>query len=174
MLPPRRYHIFNEEKARKYLASYRIGTLTGPTEFPRYAPDKTGFWRTLKGRVVDHFKATGKDPRNPLWGMLAMVPVYTLFIAVFAVVHDGAWAACPLPVKLVLAAALGVLQVLPLLHWLHDASHGSIGNSEGWWKFAGRASMDYTAGERAGCRQLHGMIACACPNATGSDDNHSP
>lgn len=111
------YHVFNEESARKYLPTYRIGTLTGPTEFPRYAPDASGFWRTLKRRVVDHFRSTGKDPRSPWTGLVRVIPMYIAFAALFAVVHGGVWADCPTAVKLLLTIPLGVLQVLPLMHW---------------------------------------------------------
>jgi hypothetical protein len=38
------------------------------------------------------------------------------------------------------------MQVLPLLHIMHDASHAAIGHNETWWKVVGRFTMDWFAG----------------------------
>ena len=65
---------------------------------------------------------------------------------IFAVLNGLLWKGCPWPVKLALAAIYGVLQVLPLMHWLHDASHGSIGYSQTWWSVLGCFAMDWFAG----------------------------
>jgi hypothetical protein len=38
------------------------------------------------------------------------------------------------------------LQVLPLLHVMHDSSHASLGHNETMWKFFGRLTLDWMGG----------------------------
>lgn len=45
-----------------------------------------------------------------------------------------------------IAALCCGMQVLPLLHIMHDASHAAIGHNETWWKVVGRFTMDWFAG----------------------------
>ena len=44
------------------------GTATGPTEFPTYAPDTRGFYKTLASRVKEYFDRTGYDSKAPTGG----------------------------------------------------------------------------------------------------------
>jgi cytochrome b involved in lipid metabolism len=144
----RMYHVFNEERARKFLAPYAIGTFTGPYEFPQYRPEAPGgFYAKLKERVIAHFKTTGKDPKSPVPGLLRMIPTIALFLVTFLVLNDRLAPGLPFWFKLcVLAPVFGVLQVLPLMHWLHDSSHGSIGWNQWWWRSTGILTMDLLAG----------------------------
>jgi len=139
------YHIMNEERARKYLAAYEVGTLVGPGEFPAFAPDASGFYATLKRRLREHFARTGQNPRNPIPGLLRIAPVIVLALLAFTAANNPAWG-LPLPLRIAAAAAFGLLQALPLLHWMHDASHGSIGGTGVWWDVIGQATFDWFAG----------------------------
>jgi hypothetical protein len=60
------YHCLTD-KPRKYMAAYEIGSLTGPGEFPAFAPD-TGFYKTLSERVKNYFESTQQDPKAPSRG----------------------------------------------------------------------------------------------------------
>lgn len=143
------YHVFNEKRATEKYKTMKIGDLDGPTEFPVYAPDRSGFYKTLKERVVKHFqdrKISPRQTRSPWTGLAAVLPLYVALIACFCVVHGAVWPTAPFAVKFVLAAAFGWLQVVPLMHWLHDASHGALGPNETWWKVLGRFAMDFVAG----------------------------
>jgi hypothetical protein len=140
------YHCFSLEKVMKQLHLFKIGTLSGPTEFPRFAPDASGFYKTVTARVKTYFDARPKGAlRSPWTGLIRMLPIIALGILCFALVHNmlGSYS---FPVKFAAAVVYGVCQVLPLMHWLHDASHGALGPNETWWKFFGRLSMDWIAG----------------------------
>jgi len=56
------------------------------------------------------------------------------------------WPEASFAAKLAVAAVYGVMQALPLLHTMHDASHTAIGHSEGWWKAVGRGCLDWFGG----------------------------
>jgi fatty acid desaturase len=80
-----------------------------------------------------------------------MVPVLAAFAALFWLVHaggaalphgGGAWAWA---LRLAAAAALGVCQALPLLHVMHDASHGAVGGPA-TWDVVGQGAFDWFAG----------------------------
>lgn len=60
------YHCLTD-KPRKYMAAYEIGTITGPSEFPGFAPDN-GFYKTLSERVKNYFEMTQQDPKAPSRG----------------------------------------------------------------------------------------------------------
>jgi hypothetical protein len=68
------YHPFTD-RPRKFMKSYEIGVLEGPSEFPVYAPDN-GFYATLKKRVAAYFEKTGLDPKSPWGGVVRMIPVF--------------------------------------------------------------------------------------------------
>lgn len=140
------YHVMNEEAARKYLACMKIGVLAGPTEFPRFSPD-TGFYSTLRTRVKEHLAKRGiTNVRPMLPGIIAVVPQLVVAAVTFCVMYGVLLPGAAWGLRLAAAVVFGIVQVLPLMHWLHDASHAAIGGSEGWWKFFGRLSMDFLAG----------------------------
>lgn len=138
------YHPFTD-KADKMLAMYKIGTLTGPREFPQYSPDR-GFYKTVCERVDKYFKETAQDPKSPWAGLWRMAIVFSLAALSFCVMHGALLPGVMMPIRLLAAVVYGICQALPLLHVMHDASHTAIGHNETWWKVMGRLPMDWFAG----------------------------
>jgi hypothetical protein len=138
------YHALTPKPA-KYLAPMCIGSLTGPTEFPVYKPDN-GFYKTLSTRVAAYFEKTGKNAKNPVPGILRMIPVFALAAAAFAVMNGLLLPGAGMPVKVLAAIVFGICQVMPLLHTMHDASHAAVGPNEAWWKAISRGCLDWYAG----------------------------
>lgn len=110
-----------------------------------YPPDN-GFYRTLSARVADYFKRTGKDPKNPVPGIVRMIPVFALAGVTYAIMNGLLWPGAPWAARLGAAVVFGIMQVMPLLHAMHDACHTAIGPNETWWKAAGRFTLDWFAG----------------------------
>eukprot|EP00164_Ancoracysta_twista_P001933 GFYU01002542.1.p1 GENE.GFYU01002542.1~~GFYU01002542.1.p1 ORF type:complete len:541 (+),score=179.67 GFYU01002542.1:233-1855(+) len=126
----------------KYLAAYEIGTLVS-LEHPQYKPD-TGFYKECCEKIADYFKKTGKNSKDPVAGLLRMIPVFT--VAALCYYFVNVVDEISLPAKLFLAAIYGICQALPLLHVMHDASHTACGVNETWWTVVGRFCMDWYAG----------------------------
>jgi fatty acid desaturase len=152
----RSYHWINQEKPRKYMASYEIGLLSGPTELPTYAPDTVGFYATLSSRIKAHFEKTKLDPKSPWAGVWRIILILAVALTAYALsCLDTLPTALPAPLggaavpwsaRVVAALVFGVFQAMPLLHAMHDASHAAIGHSEVWWKGMGRLCLDWFAG----------------------------
>lgn len=113
------------------------------SEFPTYRPD-SGFYRTLSERVNQYFVDNKLDSKDPLPGLLRMVPVALVTALVYAVVNQ----LLPAPwwAQLLAAVVFGICQGLPLLHVMHDSCHTAIGHNETWWKVLGRGALDWFAG----------------------------
>ena len=140
------YHWSNPDKPRKFLSTYEIGTLTGPTEFPVFAPDTSGFYRTLSKRIKEHFDTTGKNPKSFIPGAWRLLLQISIGLTMYCISVGILLPETTLMYKFLAAAIYGIFQVMPLLHAMHDASHTAIGSSEGFWKFFGRITMDWYAG----------------------------
>ncbi len=151
------YHWKAPEKARKYLVNYEIGKLVGPTEYPVFAPDTTGFYATLSERVKKHFEETKKNPKTKIpgaWRLAVQIAVgLSMFLVSVGYVNPltmeygpGVGNVLPLWARFAAAAIYGIFQVMPLLHAMHDASHTAIGTTQTSWKFFGRLTLDWYAG----------------------------
>lgn len=138
------YHCLSE-RAPKYLASYEIGVFDSSkgTEFPVFNKDDKGFYTTMTKRVKEYFDKTGKDPKNPIPGMMRAIPMYAIaFFSIWIMNNMN----IPLVLQILAALTYGVFQVLPLMHIMHDASHAAIGHSEIWWNSIGKLTMDIMSG----------------------------
>ena len=142
------YHWYDgSAKARATMEKYRVGTVTGPPEFPAYSPDTQGFYAEVSKRVRAYFEASGQDPKGVWPGLWRLAIMFAVAGACYAAVHGvGPFAALPFAAKLALAAVGGVFQALPLMHAMHDACHAALGKHEGWWKGVGRLCLDWYAG----------------------------
>eukprot|EP01138_Halocafeteria_seosinensis_P013788 gb/GECG01014080.1/.p1 GENE.gb/GECG01014080.1/~~gb/GECG01014080.1/.p1 ORF type:complete len:483 (+),score=35.56 gb/GECG01014080.1/:1-1449(+) len=138
------YHPFTD-KPKRLLGQYYKGRVVD-NEFPRYKPDNSGFYKTVRQRVKAHFDKTQQDPKDPVPGIKRMVPIFALAVVSFICMHDLCNWGISYNWELFWSLIFGFCQVLPLLHCMHDASHTAIGNHEGWWKFWGRLPMDGIAG----------------------------
>jgi len=136
------YHPFTD-KPTAVLAKYLIGEMDPQSlEFPQYKPD-SGFYKELRAKVGDYFRQTGLHPKDPLPGSLRLIGILAVAALSFYVAHCDRfnW-----NLRLLAGVIFGIAQALPLLHCMHDASHTSIGYSQGYWAFFGRLTMDWFAG----------------------------
>jgi fatty acid desaturase/predicted heme/steroid binding protein len=159
------YHPFTDAP-RTVLKKYLIGSLA-TFEHPVFRPD-TGFYREAAGAVKAHLAARKLDAKDPWRAVARMAPVYVVFAAAYAVgycARDVWW-----PTRVLAAMLLGCCQGLPLVGWMHDASHGSIGHSERWWWNVGRFSLDYVSGSSMlSWRNQHVLGHHVYTNVMGSD-----
>jgi fatty acid desaturase len=135
------YHPFTS-KPWEMLAKFEIGELQGPSEFPQFKRD-SGVYREMRERVGEYFRRTGKDPKDPVPGLLRLAAIMTVGIASILYVYDTTQ---PRVLRVLAAVVFGVCQALPLLHCMHDASHTSIGRRPWMWSVIGRLTMDWFAG----------------------------
>lgn len=164
------YHVFNEEAARKFIKPYEIGVLDGPAEFGGFPLEpKGGFYDTLKSRVKAHFEAKKQNPRDPLPAALRMIPTFIVAFAAFAAIHHP-YFGFSLAAKLALSVIYGIAQALPLLHLMHDCSHGSL-SARGWvWDVVGQFVFDWFAGgSMAAWHHQHVLGHHVYTNVYGSD-----
>jgi len=144
------YHPFST-KAESVLKKYEIGEVVD-TEYPTYKPD-SGFYKECAKRVKKYFEETKQNPKNPWPGIWRMILVFAVATFSFIVMSgiSFTYKGIEIPeftywVRFLAAGIFGVCQALPLLHVMHDSSHLAFGNSELWWKIAGRFCMDWYAG----------------------------
>jgi hypothetical protein len=104
------YHPFSD-RPEKVLAGMEIGELV-TREFPPHKPD-SGFYRELRDRVGDYFKKSGKDPKDPLPGLIRLAGIMTVAFFSLKIAHDAAYNWL---VRILAAQLFGVCQALPLLH----------------------------------------------------------
>lgn len=159
------YHPFTSVP-RKILTKYRIGSLA-TFEHPVYKPD-SGFYREAAAVVKDYFTRTGLDSKNPYTGLCRMLPVYVVFAIAYAAIYyvEG----ISFGMRAALSILLGICQGLPLVGWMHDASHTSIGRSERWWWTVGRVSLDYVSGSSMiSWRNQHVLGHHVYTNVMGAD-----
>ncbi|KAK4536612.1 hypothetical protein CDCA_CDCA09G2637 [Cyanidium caldarium] len=171
------YHPFTEAPWR-VLVKHEIGELAS-NEHPPYAGDRSGFWRDVRRAVQAHLRQHGIRWRSPWPALQRMLPVYALqalaFYGAFGLPAAAALSTSPvfsLAVIRTAAATLsfGVLQALPLVGWMHDASHASIGINEWWWFIVGRLSLDWFAGaSMLSWRYQHVVGHHVHTNVAGSD-----
>ena len=161
------YHWRTLDKSTSYLSQFEIGTLSGPTEHPVFAPDTQDLYGKLSKRIKQYFEETKKEPKQ-LWpGVWRVVLQIVIGLVSFvASMNYLSWAAplfshfgftqaatfclspSPLPfwAQCIAAIVYGIFQVMPLLHAMHDASHTAIGPNEMYWKFLGRLTHDWYVG----------------------------
>jgi predicted heme/steroid binding protein len=107
------YHAFTD-KPEKVLEKYEIGVAVGPPEFVPFAPDTTGFWNTLRGRVADHFKRTRQNPKSAVGGALRMLPVIALLVYCWLVMNRQLLPDVSMVMRAIAAVIFGVCQVRTL------------------------------------------------------------
>ncbi len=135
--------------ANKMLKKFDIGHLRGGVEFVEYASDESGFYATTTARVKDYFEKNGLDPKNPITGIVRMIPVVILFVLTFLITNNGLarWGLVfPMWVRLISAPVFAVCEALPLLHIMHDATHTAFGHNQRWWWWGGRLTSDFMVG----------------------------
>ena len=160
------YHPFTE-KPRQVLAKYEIGKLV-TFEHPSFKPD-SGFYHECRAAVARYFERTGKDYKAPSTALVRMFGVYVVGAAAFAVTYIYG-DAMPMMVRLAAAVVFGITQGIPLTHWMHDASHGSLGHGEWWWWSCGRISLDWISGSSmVSWRNQHVIGHHIYTNVFGSD-----
>eukprot|EP00611_Tribonema_gayanum_P013836 TRINITY_DN25059_c0_g1_i1.p1 TRINITY_DN25059_c0_g1~~TRINITY_DN25059_c0_g1_i1.p1 ORF type:complete len:507 (-),score=108.53 TRINITY_DN25059_c0_g1_i1:413-1861(-) len=137
------YHPFTD-KPRKILGKFEVGAVSNH-EFPQYRPD-SGFYSTMNKRLAAYFKENKLNPKSPWPGVWRMMLVSACAVASFLACNNFWAGALPLWLRVLAAAAFGVLQAMPLLHVMHDSSHTAFGNSQAWWSYGGRLFMDFYAG----------------------------
>lgn len=136
------YHPFTD-RPKQVIESFRIGQLTGPTEFPTF-PKDTGFWDDMRTRVGNHLK--GRDTKSPWRGLASSIPVMSLAVVCYLVITGWWGVSLPFWSKMLIAALFGVCNVLPMMHNMHDGSHTAMGPNETWWKVLGRGWLEVMAG----------------------------
>jgi acyl-lipid (8-3)-desaturase len=134
------YHPFSKTAAT-VLERYAIGKVSS-TEFPQYKPD-SGFYAEVCDRVGKYFKKTGKDYKDPTQSLVYFAIFLTLAYFMFMTAYDQSrsWM-----IRMLAAAAYGVLQALPQLHIMHDCSHSAMSHKPWAWKIFGRLSLDWFGG----------------------------
>lgn len=159
------YHPFTD-RPRKVLAKYKIGSLA-TFEHPVYKPD-SGFYQEATQAILEYFKSTGLDSKNPYTGIIRMAPVYIVFASCYIAIYT--MTGLPMWSRFALAVLMGMCQGMPLTGWMHDASHSSIGRSERWWWTVGRFALDYVSGSSMlSWRNQHVMGHHVYTNVLGSD-----
>lgn len=135
------YHPFTN-KAAEVISKFHIGEVS-TTEFPQFAPDR-GFYQECRQKVGDYFRENKLDHKDPRSGLWRLALFFSLAAVAYTVLNQGsAWS---WPIRILAALLLGVVQALPLLHTMHDASHLAIGSTPGWWSNLGKLCMDWYAG----------------------------
>jgi len=149
------YHPFTDKPA-KVIDKFFIGNIK-TTEFPQYVEDR-GFYRETRAAVGAYFRQTGKDPKDPIPGLLRLAVFLSLGLVCFLISHGPRWVESFLLLRFNVnvhfsllfrcctAFIFGCCQALPLLHTMHDASHLSFGWNAKWWTVAGRFLMDWVCG----------------------------
>uniref|UniRef100_A0A7S1T8A7 Cytochrome b5 heme-binding domain-containing protein n=1 Tax=Compsopogon caeruleus TaxID=31354 RepID=A0A7S1T8A7_9RHOD len=137
----RSYHPFTD-KPRRIMEKFYIGEMV-TYEHPVYTPD-TGFYKEVCQEVGEYFRSRGIDHKSPKNMFYKMLPVYVVFAG--TVYFTFMTERLPMSLRVVLAAAVGILQGVPLTGWMHDCSHASLGHSENWWWTIGRLSLDWVCG----------------------------
>ncbi|XP_065194552.1 delta(5) fatty acid desaturase A-like [Sycon ciliatum] len=160
------YHPFTD-KPKRVLAKYEIGKLV-TFEHPSFLPD-SGFYQECRDAVRSYFERTGKDHKAPFAGLWRMSFIYMAGMAAYTISYVMGHS-MPMVVRLAGAIVLGIAQGLPLTHWMHDASHGSIGHTEWWWWTCGRLSLDWISGSSmVAWRNQHVIGHHIYTNVLGSD-----
>jgi len=121
------------------LDKFCVGRLVSH-ELPTF-PEPGPFFRTVKERVEEHFRTTGKDPK---WSPWMAVRYFFIFGTIFT-----AWllTLCvdSLPLQLLLQLPLGFCCALVGLMPMHDSSHLSFSHSPCVWRTLGH-SHDFVNG----------------------------
>jgi hypothetical protein len=100
-IPFNSYHPFTE-KPRKVLEKYRIGTFVDAPSIPK----DTGFYRECSERVNQYFKSNGLDHKNPIPGLVRLIP---LIFAIAGTYYVTFLSTANMETKLVFAITFGVL-----------------------------------------------------------------
>jgi fatty acid desaturase len=100
----------------------------------------------MSERVNAYFKENNLDPKNPVPGMMRMVPVMGIALVCFLITNNFWAGAFPMWARVLTAIVYGWAQAMPLLHVMHDSSHTAFGHNQTWWWWGGRLFMDFFAG----------------------------
>nr|CCA26326.1 delta 5 fatty acid desaturase putative [Albugo laibachii Nc14] len=138
------YHPFSQV-ANTTLRKFLIGELVGQTEFITY-PQDSGFYRECCERVKEYFDTNKLDPKCLAPGAWRTLVLLSLAIVAFFGMHAKLLMSDNITLRCFWAILFGIIQALTLLHIMHDCSHAAHSKSPFWWKFMGRASMDWFAG----------------------------
>eukprot|EP01060_Flectonema_neradi_P036128 TRINITY_DN6873_c4_g1_i1.p1 TRINITY_DN6873_c4_g1~~TRINITY_DN6873_c4_g1_i1.p1 ORF type:complete len:472 (+),score=75.60 TRINITY_DN6873_c4_g1_i1:81-1496(+) len=137
----RTYHALSKEIAEEKLRYFAIAKVID-SEFPTY-PKETPLYDDLVPAVKAYFVDNKIDPKA--W----FEPFYKFcFMMVIAAVSLYFCYNMEMPayVNVIGALVFGWIQALPLLHIMHDCSHGSFSHKPFLWDLFGKFTMDMYAG----------------------------
>eukprot|EP00755_Sulcionema_specki_P012107 Sspe_Gene.50538::Locus_28132_Transcript_2_2_Confidence_0.800_Length_1528::g.50538::m.50538 len=164
------YHCFSKT-ARKTLAGFAVAKVVN-AEHPKYAESR-GFYEEVTARVEEYMRRNNMDPKD--WRPGVMHFLLMMLIAAFSFalcynVFQLGWSA-----QLVGAVLLGWIQALPLLHIMHDCSHGACSHSPWVWDYVGKFVMDLYAGANMTAWHLQHVVGHhVWTNVFGSDPDLPP
>ncbi|KAJ9447426.1 Delta(5) fatty acid desaturase A [Diplonema papillatum] len=136
------YHALSIERASEKLRCFRVAKVVD-SEFQKY-PAEDPFYAELTKDVKNYFaknKVDPKDWRPGLWRFAVMLAVAAAALSVCWGVVEASW-----PMQVLAAVVFGWMQALPLLHIMHDCSHGAFSHSPLAWDVVGQGVMDLYAG----------------------------
>ncbi|KAJ3337120.1 hypothetical protein HDU93_001546 [Gonapodya sp. JEL0774] len=163
------FETYHGEDKKLILKKFVVGKLV-TNELPTY-PTPSNFWLTLKGRVDDYFKKTGRDPRvHPL-----AIPRYTLILLMCILGWNLTYkASLPFWGRVIVGAATGMAQAQIGLTILHDASHFAITSKPWVWKLCGALYDSFTGVSHYVWTFQHTLGHHLYTNIYGADPDVSP
>lgn len=135
------FETYHKLSTEQQLSKFLIGTLI-TDELPTFPP-MSKFHRTLKQRIDDYFKKTGKDPKDAVGMRLRYLTIFVTIILSFA--GQIIYAPVNFPLAMLLALVLGLCCALIGLLPMHDGSHFSITHNPNVWRALG-ATHDFVNG----------------------------
>eukprot|EP01059_Diplonema_ambulator_P000886 TRINITY_DN1069_c0_g2_i1.p1 TRINITY_DN1069_c0_g2~~TRINITY_DN1069_c0_g2_i1.p1 ORF type:complete len:475 (+),score=143.72 TRINITY_DN1069_c0_g2_i1:257-1681(+) len=136
------YHCLSIEKARNTLKNFAVARVTD-TEFQQYPKDNK-IYTAITERVKEYFAKTKKDPKDWRPGFFHFMLMMS--IAAVSLSFTTGYFSSPAVVQIFFALVFGWIQALPLLHIMHDCSHGAFSHNPRMWDLFGVFTMDVYAG----------------------------
>eukprot|EP01064_Diplonema_japonicum_P006593 TRINITY_DN1443_c1_g2_i1.p1 TRINITY_DN1443_c1_g2~~TRINITY_DN1443_c1_g2_i1.p1 ORF type:complete len:490 (+),score=114.08 TRINITY_DN1443_c1_g2_i1:47-1471(+) len=136
------YHALSIEKARARLNGFAVAKVTD-TEFQTY-PKSSTLYSAITKEVKNYFVSNNIDPKDWKAGLKSFLLM--MFIAAVSITFTYGIIESPSIVQVFFALVFGWIQALPLLHIMHDCSHGAFSHSPFLWDLVGEFTMDVYAG----------------------------
>eukprot|EP01063_Lacrimia_lanifica_P004252 TRINITY_DN12374_c0_g2_i1.p1 TRINITY_DN12374_c0_g2~~TRINITY_DN12374_c0_g2_i1.p1 ORF type:complete len:474 (+),score=182.84 TRINITY_DN12374_c0_g2_i1:48-1469(+) len=168
------YHALSEQIARARLSEFAVAKVID-SEHAKY-PKKSVVYDAMKDRLTEYFEKTKKDPKDWRYGF----GHFMIMMAIAAFSLSLNWGVMPgsedsWQLQLLGAILFGWIQALPLLHLMHDCSHGAFSHKPWAWDYFGKFTMDLYAGASMTAWHLQHVVGHhVWTNGFGADPDLPP